>query len=87
MFNSLNDEDSHWTPTIPIFGQLGNLRERSEIRRSGKHSRLCGEIVLAHVFDDGARGPVTSQEARFEEKRTTPRGEERITTTWRKPIG
>lgn len=23
-------EDSHWTPTIPIFGQLGNLRERRE---------------------------------------------------------
>jgi hypothetical protein len=64
-----NDEDSHWTPTIPIFGQLGNLRERREKRRSGKHSRLCGEIVLAHVFDDGARGPVAPR------KRKPIRGE------------
>lgn len=33
----------------PDFGQLGNLRERREKRRSGRHLRLCGEIVLAHV--------------------------------------
>lgn len=28
---SVRDEDSHWTPTIPNFGQLGDLRETQRV--------------------------------------------------------
>jgi len=44
--------------------------------------RDYAERSCRHTSSDGAREPVTSREARFEENCTTPRGEERITTTW-----
>jgi hypothetical protein len=78
---SIHDEESHWTPTIPIFGQLGNLRECDENRRSGRHSRLGGEIVSVHVL---RRYPRTFLARGNDSKRNARRRKAvgRITTTW-----